>query len=226
MWEKIVLNLALQRLQVHVRGRDRGVAAAGRARGASSRCATPARASRPRSCRGCSSASTASRARAAGPTKAAASGSRWCRSWCRLHGGTVSVESERRARQRVHRHDSARQGAPARRPHRSRRAPWRRRRRARRLTSRRRCAGCPTRARTERGASGCSAHRRERRASTPPPHDCPPRVVLLADDNADMRDYVRAAARAAGYEVEPSRTARRRWRRHARASPISCSPTS
>ena len=60
MWEKIVLNLALQRVQVHLRGRHRGRAAArrrdARAVGARHR----HRASPPRSCRASSSASTAS----------------------------------------------------------------------------------------------------------------------------------------------------------------------
>ena len=72
---------ALQRLQVHLRGRDRRLAAAGRAGPPNCGCGTPARASPPRRCPGCSSGSTGSRTHGAGPTRAAASGWRWCRSW-------------------------------------------------------------------------------------------------------------------------------------------------
>ena len=72
----------LQRLQVHLRGRDRRVRCGrpGHARRAA-RCGTPARASRPRRCPACSSGSTGSRTRGAARTRAAASGWRWCRSW-------------------------------------------------------------------------------------------------------------------------------------------------
>ena len=49
--------------------------------------------------------------------------------------------------------------------------------------------------------------------------------VLLADDNADMRDYVRRLL-AGRYDVERrAATARRRWRRRAASRPIWCSPT-
>ena len=71
----------LQRLQVHLRGRDRRLAAAGRPGRRAARCATPAPASPPTRCPGCSSGSTGSRTRGAAPTRGAASAWRWCRSW-------------------------------------------------------------------------------------------------------------------------------------------------
>ena len=78
----------LERVQVHVRGRDPRVAA--RAEGA--RGAVGARtpgvgipeSELPR----VSSASTACRGPGRAPTRAPASGSRWCTSWSKLHGGT------------------------------------------------------------------------------------------------------------------------------------------
>ena len=72
---------ALQRLQVHLRGRDRRLPAAGwrrrRAAGPGHRRGHPGRAR----CPGCSSASTGSRTHGRGRTRAAASGWRWCTNW-------------------------------------------------------------------------------------------------------------------------------------------------
>jgi signal transduction histidine kinase len=48
--------------------------------------------------------------------------------------------------------------------------------------------------------------------------------VLLADDNADMRDYVRRCCPPAT-RSKPWRTARPRWRRHGRGGPTWCCPT-
>ena len=82
MWEKIVLNLLSNAFKFTFEGESRS--RCGRRPTASrprSRCATPAPAFRPESCRACSSASIASRARAAAASKAAASAWRWCRSW-------------------------------------------------------------------------------------------------------------------------------------------------
>ena len=137
---------ALQRLQVHLRGRDRRHAAAGRARTPSCACGTPARASPPRRCPGCSSGSTGSRTRGAAPTKAAASGWRWCRSWSSCTAATITRRERGRAGHDVHRRRAAGVGPPAARP--DRREPRARldRRRGPAPTSRRRCAGCPTRA--------------------------------------------------------------------------------
>ena len=90
---------ALQRLQVHLRGRDRRCACAARdgACGAR-RCATPARASRRTSCRACSSASTASRARAAARTRARGIGLALVQELVKLHGGDVQRREHARAR--------------------------------------------------------------------------------------------------------------------------------
>ncbi len=54
---------------------------------------TPASAFRQRSCRACSSASIVSRRRKAARTKVPASALRSCRSSCRLHGGTIDATS-------------------------------------------------------------------------------------------------------------------------------------
>ena len=58
---------------------------------------------------------------------------------------------------------------------------------------RRRCAGCPASGRTSLGAGdgARSAARRPRR----------PRRVLVADDNADMREYLARLLHGAGYDV-------------------------
>ena len=83
MWEKIVLNLVSNAFKFTFEGEiavtiepssDDGAAS-------SSPSATPATGIPPRSCRICSSGSTASRAPAADRSRAAASGSRWCRNW-------------------------------------------------------------------------------------------------------------------------------------------------
>ena len=99
MWEKIVLNLLSNAFKFTLRGRDRGRARAAGRRGAEldgarhrhrhpgRRAAAPLRALPPR--RG--------RARPH-PRGHAASAWRWCRSWCKLHGGTVAGrERARRA---------------------------------------------------------------------------------------------------------------------------------
>ena len=93
---------ALERVQVHAsRARSRSRSGARRRRRVELvRRATPASASRPTSCRTSSSASTASGARGRGRTRAPASAWRWCRSWCKLHGGTVARRERARARAR------------------------------------------------------------------------------------------------------------------------------
>jgi CheY-like chemotaxis protein len=59
--------------------------------------------------------------------------------------------------------------------------------------------------------------------SAEPPSSAERARIVLADDNADMRDYVR---RLLGnrWEWKPCATACRRWRRSAAAAPISSSP--
>ncbi len=80
MWEKVVREPALERVQAHVRGAHRRHAALDRRRARSSRCPTPGSASRRTSSRGCSSASIASATRARARTRAPGSGSRSSRS--------------------------------------------------------------------------------------------------------------------------------------------------
>ena len=137
---------ALQRLQVHLRGRDRRHAAAGRAMPPSCGSGTPARASPPRRCPGSSSGSTGSRTHGAGPTRGAGSGWRWCRSWSSCTAASVAAESVVGAGHDLHRRRPAGLGPPAGRPDRRRAARRPRRRRAPAPSSRRRCAGSPTRA--------------------------------------------------------------------------------
>ena len=97
--------------------------------------------------------------------------------------------------------------APARRRATSVRAP--------RPTSTRRCAG---------STRTCRTPRRRRRAGCRPARPHAPRIVL-ADDNADMRDYVRRLLARALRGRGGRATARRRWRPRGAARPISCSPT-
>ena len=81
MWEKVVFNLLSNALKFTFEGTiERLAAGRGFARGAA-RSATPAAGSRRPRCPGCSSVFTASPRPGPGPTRAAASGSRWCASW-------------------------------------------------------------------------------------------------------------------------------------------------
>ena len=208
---------ALQRLQVHLRGRDRGRAARRRgdavvlavrdtgigipANGA----AAPVRALPPRR-----------RARGRARTRAPASAWRWCRSWSGCTAATVQRRERGRARAPRSPSRSRSAGAPAGRPHRrgARRAP--RPRSARRRTSRRRCAGCPAAGGASRSpvAQALQPGRATGRGAA--------RAMLLADDNADMRDYVAAAARRAATRSRRSPTAGGARGGASGAGPTSC----
>ena len=190
---------ALERLQVHVRGRDRGLAVAPRRRRAAelpvadTGVGIPAE-ELPHAVRALPPRRGDARR---GPTRAPASGWRWSRSWCKLHGGTIAVESAARRGHAPSRSPSrfgtahlprrARgAGAPARRP---RRAPTPYVEEALRWLAE--DAGADAVA-AEPSAERRSGRRRAGGATR----------ILLADDNADMRDYVRRLLRAALCEVE------------------------
>ncbi len=222
MWEKIVLNLLSNAFKFTFDGRDRGLARGPDGERSSSGCATPAPASRPASCRACSSASTASTARAAAPTRASGIGLALVHELVKLHGGSVAVESAVGAGSTFTVRIPTGHGPPA------DASGWRRRaalsldgRRGERRSSRRRSAGCPMRAiRTMPGARGDRPRRRRHRHRRQAG-----RIRPGADDNADMRDYVRPAARPSGTTWRPRRTAPRRSRRPARGRPTWCSRT-
>ena len=150
--------------------------------------ATPASAFRSPSCRGCSSASTGSRASAAARSKAPASASPWCRS----SSGCTAERSRPRARRASGatftishpvRNRPSRGGQD-----RQRRARGPRPRCAPAPSSRRRCAGC-----RPAGRRGGDARRPGRRSAATfrSPGGPPAPRILVADDNADMRNYVR-----------------------------------
>ena len=93
MWEKIVLNLLSNAVKFTFEGRIADRAAPRRALGGARRSPTPAPASRPTSCRACSSGSTAWSGRGRGRARAAASGWRWCASWWACTAGAIAVDS-------------------------------------------------------------------------------------------------------------------------------------
>ena len=104
------LEPALQRRQVHAQGRPgRGPPRARSTRTSRSASATPARASRPSSCRTSSSASARPTPRRPAGTAGWASGSRSSSHLVELHGGTVAAKSAGRGPGRdVHRRPAAR----------------------------------------------------------------------------------------------------------------------
>ena len=159
---------AVQRIQVHLRRRDRrraaGVRRPGRAGSARHGHGHPGGGN----ARGSSSASIASRTPAGARTRAAASASRSCRSW----SSCTAARSRRAAsstRARPSRSPSRRVPPIWRRTRSSKSTPPKRCRPARRRTSRRRSGGCPT----IRRSSRAPRHRpspgwpRVRRSNTP-----------------------------------------------------------
>ena len=167
MWEKIVLNLLSNAFKFTLEGEIDGRRAATRggarrARGARHRHRHPGR----------GAAALFERfhrvegARGAHPRGHAASASRWCRSWCKLHGGAIARRE--RARARAPRSRSRMPLGSAHLPAERVAAPRRRvadRRARRRLSSTRRCAGCPTA--TPRRPPTPRPHERAARASSP-----------------------------------------------------------
>ena len=227
MWEKIVLNLLSNAFKFTFEGEIERRAPAGRRRRRAAACATPAPGSPTRRCRASSSGSTGSRTREAARTRAAASGSRWCRSWSSLHGGTVSARACS-ARARPSRCRSRRARATCQ-PTRSAtsRGRWSRPRRGRDPFVEEALRWLPDRPTTD-GATG--SDRPARYEALPCPrlrrqeHDDRP-CVLVADDNADMRNYV-ARLLAEHYRVEAVPDGEARWRPRASAGRTSSSPTS
>ncbi len=155
---------AVQRLEVHLRGRHHRPRSSADGRPRVLRSATPGSASRRRRCRTCSSGSTGSAVRRSRTHEGSGIGLALVAELVALHGGTVAVDSVPGAGTTFTRPDPVRQRAPAGRP--GRVASDRRsdavagRRRA---SSARRCAGWTTRRRSRAGRPGPPAVRRRPR---------------------------------------------------------------
>ena len=188
---------ALQRVQVHVRGRDRASSSpsadrrrrAGRAR---HRHRHRAERDRPRLRSLPPGAERARRAR----TRARASGWRWCRSSCACTAATcASRASSAGARTFTVTLPRGRAHLPADRVAPRRTAPATASSSAPRPSSRRRWAGCPTPTR-RRAVDTATVPIARARGARPPAS-----AILVADDNADMREYV-ARLLGARWDVE------------------------
>ena len=160
---------------------------------------------------------------APGPTRAAASAWPWCRSW----SGCTAAPSPRQHRGRghhLHRPAAVRPRAPA------GRAPGPRPARGAGLGGRRpvRPGGPALAARRSAGRRPRLAARRGERpagaATWPRPRPRPARV-LVADDNADMREYLHRLLRAPATRSPRSPTGRPRWTRSAPQPPTWSSAT-
>ena len=194
-------------IQVHARRPRQRAAVDARPRMRCSRSPTPASACRHTSCRACSSAFIAWKARRDARTKARESAWRWCRNWSSCMAASSKFESEAGRGTTFRVRIPFGHCAPAR-PLSSRIPKLASPRSVRRPTCRKRCAGCPRReleAGPTRGIERtCGTRRGPRFAATFGAR------IVLADDNADMRDYVRELL---GSTV-PNRS-RQRWTRGA-----------
>ena len=209
MWEKIVLNLLSNAFKFTFEGEIavalRAATAARRAHGARHRASASPR----RSCPHIFERFHRVAGRAARTHEGTGIGLALVQELVRLHGGDVAVESGVGQGSTFTVRIPRGHGAPAGRAHRRAAPLGLDRARARRRSSKRRCAGCPIAA-----------------AGARPRPDLPraPAVagaaaggaILLADDNADMRDYLAPAPRRP-LRVEAVPTARRRSRGRARA---------
>ena len=211
MWEKIVLNLLSNAFKFTFEG-EIAVALAGAGDQVRLTVRDTGTGIPDGSCRASSSASTASKARAAARTKAPASASRWSRSSSGCTAARVTVESVEGQGTTFTVIDSARHRAPAggarsrrrrcARPHRRRPTP----------SSTKRRAGCHRGRRRDARARGLEDPADVAEGCRPPARD-----VLVADDNADMRDYLRRLL-GARWQVTVCPTAGTRSRR-SRADP-------
>ena len=200
MWEKVLLNLLSNAFKFTFDG-EIAVSVARRAgrQLALVGCATPASAFPRTSCRGCSSASIACEGAQGRSFEGSGIGLALVQELVKLHGGEIAVESTVGQGTTLHRHAALRPRPSAGRPGRRRRRSRDRRRAGAGVC--RRGAALAARCRTRR-ARRAICRSDDRRASCRSARGGAGKRILLADDNADMRAYVRRLLDAQGYEVE------------------------